>query len=599
MILYSGKIINSIRKKYKFSMEKLAYGICGKSQFSRIENGTRHAEKLLFECIYHRMGKYTGRFELLLNSDEYENLEARWRISDYIDNEQYSCATDEVNRYKLHIDNNLHLQLMCLYECEIMHRTGIDFSQCIEKLQEGLQYTLPNFSFEQLESFFLGRTELYIIAQHARYIELNGDIDTAKNIYHRLLKYIEQERYDRSERGNHYRHIGYWLAKLYYSQHEYNNALAIAEKTYEEVINNDFWMFTVELKELIILCNKKLGNDMTNDKKYLDILQKMNKQYNIHSAETFFPRYIETRVYNVNTVLKQRRQLYGLSQEDLAGETGYASTISRMENSKQTLQYKNKVLMLQKVNMSGDEYIADVDTYDYAVFEQLNQLHDAINQENISEYSRILEDIKHNTKILNSLNTRQHFEIINTQLAFMQNIKSADILKSLDNILKETLNGIANHTYQNIFLLENEWQLISKLLIIYADMCDFKKSIDLLLPIAEMYFKNYKNDIFRCNELAFLCGDIIGDLGNLEEGNRYLYKGIDLCIKSDFLPWVPSYTYCLAWNILEKKKSISIQEKQLCIEQLEYAYALSDLYKNERRKQRIIDLCKKFSIFFS
>ncbi len=91
-MFYSGKFIGDERNTQDIKLAELAQGLCSTAQLARIESGIRSAEKLLFDSLYERLGKNTERFTVLLNCDEYEQLVARIRICDCIDNGQYEEA---------------------------------------------------------------------------------------------------------------------------------------------------------------------------------------------------------------------------------------------------------------------------------------------------------------------------------------------------------------------------------------------------------------------------------------------------------------------------------------------------------------------------
>lgn len=159
-MLYSGKLIRNIRTAENIKLATLARGLCSIGQLARIENGDRSAEKLLFDSLYERLGKYSGRFTVLVNFDEYEQLRKRLYIYECIDDGNYEEAQRELDRYKKHTRNHIHKQFLCLAECEIMHKTGREINECMYKLMEGISYTFADFEIEHIEEYYLSRMEL-------------------------------------------------------------------------------------------------------------------------------------------------------------------------------------------------------------------------------------------------------------------------------------------------------------------------------------------------------------------------------------------------------------------------------------------------------
>lgn len=595
-MLYSGKLIECIRKEQRVNLKTLAHGLCSVSHLKLIEGGERSAEKLLFESLYQRLGKYSGRFEMLLDLDEYVTLEKRWQICNSIDGKRYDEAYRLIDEYRNSTNNKIHLQYLCLAECEVMHRTGVDTDKCMDKLMEGLRYTYPEFDIDKTATYYLSRLEMYMAQQYIRYMELSGERDRAVKLYHNILRSLESDRYDRSERELLYRHMGYWLMKHYMSCENYYKALEIGEKTYRHTVSGAFIMFLAELKEGIIICREMLGQDMTEERKILDILKRMNRKFGVKSADEFFPRYTEERAYNVNDVIRQRRILHGMTQEELAGDICDISTLSKVENNKQTLSERYREKMLQKLNMSGDKYVANVDTYDYRVFEDLNRIRDAINEGKFNEAEIILGGLLSNYD-LDTVNSRQYIYAIRENILMGKNKDMCTFSMKSEESTKDVVVWHGGHSLENVILFENEWRLILYTIIkqkrnkAYADAYKEIDAIDKNNNIYSLYMRSSKEIILKREK-----GDILGEMGQIEQASKELEKGIASSVQIDLLSCLPSLTYIYAWNLLEKKNDRNGDDIDICKEMLELAYAMSYIYDNKERMSRIKKLYEKHKI---
>lgn len=595
-MLYSGKLIECIRKEQRVNLKTLAHGLCAVSHLKLIEGGERSAEKLLFESLYQRLGKYSGRFEMLLDLDEYVTLEKRWQICNSIDGKRYDEAYRLIDEYRNSTNNKIHLQYLCLAECEVMHRTGADTDKCMDKLMEGLRYTYPEFDIDKTATYYLSRMEMYMAQQYIRYMELSGERDRAVKLYHNILRSLESDRYDRSERELLYRHMGYWLMKHYMSCENYYKALEIGEKTYRHTVSGAFIMFLAELKEGIIICREMLGQDMTEERKILDILKRMNRKFGVKSADEFFPRYTEERAYNVNDVIRQRRILHGMTQEELAGDICDISTLSKVENNKQTLSERYREKMLQKLNMSGDKYVANVDTYDYRVFEDLNRIRDAINEGKFNEAEIILGDLLSNYD-LDTVNSRQYIYAVkdSTKLGTEDNRISS--IGETKKIVDESLSGYERCLTRNLIMFNNEWRLLYKIAQNYEEC---KEYYNALKYVSSIEVENTDYAVY-CDSVRYIMAkrtkaDILGEMGQIQEANENVNEALMFSVKSDYISAVAVLTYIYSWNILEKKQNKNAKDLKECEEMLEYSYALADICDNNRRKQRIENICKRHAI---
>lgn len=588
-MLYSGKLIGNIRNLEKIKLATLAHGLCSTAQLARIESGVRSAEKFLFDSLYERLGKYSGRFTVLLDCKEYQQLQARIRIYDYIDMERYAEALNEIKLYKGTTKNNIHKQFLCLAECEIMHRTNIDIFKRMEKLMEGIEYTYPGFNIENIGMYYLSRMEMLMAQQYVRYMELLGNNDKAVRLYHDILMCLENERYDRSEREIRYRHVGFWLMQHYIEKGQYYKAIEIGEKSYEHTVSGQKLMFLAELKDGIIKCKEALGEDMSDERKKLLVLYRMNNKYGVRCAEDFFPRYNESHAVNVNEVIRQRRVMYGITQEKLSEGICDVTTISRLENNKHKINDILGVQLLQRLHLSGDKYISCVDTYDYTVFEMVNRINDANIGGKYLVVKELLNQIQYEYN-LSTVNSKQYI----VRFTEMQ-ADNIDSDKEIINALKLTLS--IDKCSKNVILFENEWGLIGDLVFCYEKKKQYDKALMYATMLKPSKEEAMTNDFgFREIIAGVQKGDILGELGEVEAAKIELHNAINWSVKIDTNARIPSLMYIYAWNILEKKTNITDVEMKDCAEMLEYSYVLSLIYNNERRIKIIKKIWNKITL---
>lgn len=588
-MLYSGKLIGHIRRAENIKLTTLAKGLCSTAQLGRIESGDRSAEKLLFDSLYERLGKYSGRFTVLANCDEFEQLQKRLYIYECIDDGNYEEAQGELERYKKHTKNQIHMQFLCLAECEIMHKTGREITECMDKLMEGITCTFADFEVDRIEEYYLSRMEMLLAQQYVRYIELRGERDRAVRLYHKFLNCLEKERYDRSERNRLYRHVGYWLMNCYIDNGQYRKALEIGERTYDLTVQGDKLVFLAELKAGIIRCREALGEDMAEEHRKLTVLKRMNHKFGVKEAVDFFPRYIESHAVNINEVIRQRRIMLGMTQEELAEGICDVTTISRLENRRHRLNDTLGVQLLQRLRLSGDRYISSVDTYDYRVFEKINRIKDLEYTEKYEEMKETLEEIFNEYKLC-STNSRQYMAR-GLRKNLMDEDSPEEILKALSLTLRVA------EPAQGIILFENERGLFVDLFYFFNRKGEYEKAekyISMFAPAEgePLTYECITNDVIY----RLARGDMLGEKGLVEAANSDLVSGIRLSVKADALAWLPGLSYVYAWNILEKKEHKSDSDYAECKEMLEYSYVLSDIYNNEKRKERIRELFKKHDI---
>lgn len=252
--------------------------------------------------------------------------------------------------------------------------------------------------------------------------------------------------------------------------------------------------------------------------------------------------------------------------------------------------------MLQKLNMSGDKYVANVDTYDYRVFEDLNRIRDAINEGKFNEAEIILGDLLSNYD-LDTVNSRQYIYAVkdSTKLGTEDNRISS--IGETKKIVDESLSGYERCLTRNLIMFNNEWRLLYKIAQNYEEC---KEYYNALKYVSSIEVENTDYAVY-CDSVRYIMAkrtkaDILGEMGQIQEANENVNEALMFSVKSDYISAVAVLTYIYSWNILEKKQNKNAKDLKECEEMLEYSYALADICDNNRRKQRIENICKRHAI---
>lgn len=133
------------------------------------------------------------------------------------------------------------------------------------------------------------------------------------------------------------------------------------------------------------------------------------------SAQLLVPCDEPGYVYCINQVIRSRRELLGFSQETLSDEACGLRSVSRIENEGKKPQRKNRKLLLQKVNMTGERYDCEIISERYEDCLLGSELNRAINAGDPEEARRLLDILKDRVPALPT--NRQY--ILKTEAAIM------------------------------------------------------------------------------------------------------------------------------------------------------------------------------------
>lgn len=562
-MFYSGKFIGDVRNTQNIKLAELAQGLCSTAQLARIESGVRSAEKLLFDSLYERLGQNTERFTAYLDCDEYERLLARIRICCCIDEGRYSDAREQMAAYRKATKNNIHMQYLCLAECELMQKTGSSVSACKDKLMEGIRCTYPEFDIDNIAGYYLSRLEMLLVQQYVNCIEQSGQKDRAAKLYGDILDCLDSDRYEQSERERLYGYAGYRLMKYYIDYGQYNRALEVGEKTYMCIAGREKWTFMTELIEGIAMCREALGEDVSDTRKRLSVLHRMNKRFDVGAAEDYFPRYSEEYAVNVNAVIRKRRIMNNMTQEELADGICDVTTISRLENNRHALSDELRIKLLERLQLPCDKYsLCTKDTFDDGLSQKLKKISYALKR---SEFARL------------------------TPMPDIPETEALDEALRQAEVLRKNRDGV--------LVFESEWGIIDNLVFYRESRGDCDRSVIYGSVVKTSYINPVPYDCEIASIIrAMQEGELFREIGRFKLAGEKFMEAIKLSVKLYEAEWLSRLLYLYVQNVLERGDKNIIFKETECVELLEYSYSLACTYDDRKRIKAIRDLCNKYNL---
>lgn len=360
------------------------------------------------------------------------------------------------------------------------------------------------------------------------------------------------------------------------------------EKSIGEVGRN------VDKKRLIKLLEekKKSEQEYGNACNNIEIIKRMHSMYGVPDAQNFFPRYMEDRAYNVNEIIKQRRIHLGMTREELAEDICETGSICRYENNKVTIQRNIREKLLQKVNMSGDKYIATVDTYDAKVYDMVNDIGKASEEGKFEKAAQLCENLF--TVIdMSSTNNRQFVGYKKIVNMVMWNGRFDMYEEQICNLIFESMGKFTERDLKDYILLNNEWCLMELLFLTYKYSKQYDKSIRYLREILSTYDGEPKKNVHMYFAVLYRLADMLGESGEIDEANECVKKMIGVAVEEDYMAYIPNITYLYAWNVYENKKQLNIADKMQSKEMLNWCAALAEVFENIGYKKLIKGLLER------
>ncbi|HBA50774.1 MAG TPA: hypothetical protein DCZ91_23855 [Lachnospiraceae bacterium] len=428
-----GSYINKLRKKRGFRLDQASEGLCTEQMLSFLENGKRAAPKLLQDALLERLGVGAEDYEYYLHYKEYDRWEARQRILHCITYELAERAVQLLEQYRityitedeegdLNVSVRLEKQFYFSMLAQIRRCEGADRAELYSILEKAVRLTVPMLWCKPLKEMSLSIKELNLILEAEQYRESGGE----QGHYQEVIVYIESVGLD-----------GVGMAKIYpkavYFLCRYLSGSGSGKRIQEEVAGR-----SSENTDLLICCNRAVECLRDNSRMYylwelLDIRERLLKRIEeelsqkgeTKKAETLEPMrrenkewmktlesvyaeygvpketfsytclYVEKGAACISDVIRIRRNMLGMSREELCEGICDVKTLRRLENRKTVSRREIVEELFERLGLSRELTRTELETEKPEARQLMEKLRTCINDHRMEEaeemYARIKE----------------------------------------------------------------------------------------------------------------------------------------------------------------------------------------------------------------
>lgn len=458
------------REEKRVTLDRLAEGLCEASHLARIEKGERPAEKMLRDRLLGRLGTNTERYENMLSASEYEEWEYQKHILKRLETGDTEDAKRLLEDYSACVCENdrLRMQFILTVQARIMKRQRAD-ACCVRALLpheeelgavygQALKLTVPAADCGEIQKMCLSIQELSLMLEYKRY----HCADTVCGCYRNIINYIDNSNMDDKEKARIYPKAVY-----YYLRQEFLQGFLRAGEDnsgYLDVCNEAVRLLkrtgkTYYLWELLeikdrILANtaafwRKLGKKneaakwmqvRTGNRRWVRIFEKLYDLCGVSSEMTDSTYlYRQMQVSFIGDVLKNRREMLGLTQNQLCDGICSVKSLCRTENRKANMQSASLGALMKRLGVSCDFERADVVTHEREVLVWAEQTEACIRQHRWKMAHDLIQKIKSRISLENPYN-RQYLELAESRILFGQGkIDVEEYIKRQKQALSYTL----------------------------------------------------------------------------------------------------------------------------------------------------------------
>ena len=603
------KLLKNIRTEEKVSLDQLAMGLMSASQLVKIENGERPINKNIRDRLLERLGIAKELYENLLDLCDFEEWDYKKKILSAIQNKKIEDAYRLLKEYKAHLRENdrINHQFILAMWGEVLKQEGASKEKIAECYRKAVILTIPDAEKVWSEKRPLSVLEMNLLLETIIY---GNNMDYLHKC-RVLMEYIDTGYYDEIMKAKIYPKIVYYylkkqiLFKEYWNVETQTENLKICEKAIDKLRDAGRTYYLVELLEIEMQISEimlddtfpedfeKNEADKINAKELLSVIKNLYAEYEVPAYMqdcTYF--YQQKWIFSMKDVLRIRREMLGLTQEQLCEGICSVKSLRRAEKGQTDMQRETLKKVLNRLGLSGQMQWSRLITSDREAIRMAEELADYINDRKFSVASKQLESLKSRID-LDIPQNKQYFLEKQALLEFEQGkVTREEFVKMEKEALECTLRAENLYRKENVYLTEQEITCIRNS---WRGMEGKEKRelIDLIFRLYDNYALN--NGLSQAISMyEFIAESAVNELGNngehvrAEEIDRKVIKASLSCRRI----WDVHYNlYDILWNeneIMKKSaKGVNAAEKKegliccIAISHFVKRYFYEDVYKEK------------------
>lgn len=444
------KLLKNIRTEEKVSLDQLAMGLMSASQLVKIENGERPINKNIRDRLLERLGIAKELYENLLDLCDFEEWDYKKKILSAIQNKKIEDAYRLLKEYKAHLRENdrINHQFILAMWGEVLKQEGASKEKIAECYRKAVILTIPD-----AEKVWSEKRPLSVL-------EMNLLLETQTENLKICEKAIDKLR----DAGR-----TYYLVELLEIE------IQILETMPEDAVTEHL---------------EKNEADKINARELMSVIKNLYAEYEVPAYMqdcTYF--YQQKWIFSMKDVLRTRREMLGLTQEQLCEGFCSVKSLRRAEKGQTDMQRETLKKLLNRLGLSGQMQWSRLITSDREVIRMAEELADYINDRKFSVASKQLESLKSRID-LDIPQNKQYFLEKQALLEFEQGkVTREEFVKMEKEVLECTLRAENLYRKENVYLTEREIICISNS---WKGMEEKQKreSINLILRLYDNYALN-------------------------------------------------------------------------------------------------------------
>ncbi len=582
-------------------------GLINVSLLSRIENGERPLYKTMRNRLLGRLGVTPDMYENLLNNEDYITWKWHHHILYAIEQKDFQKAVQLIQDYEKQepLDDKTKQQFCVVMCAEVLRLQGADNAKLASFYERAVYLTVPQVEQiynDDVPEKLLSVLEVNTILEYEYYRKSKEKNFVKKCKY--WIAYVEESFFDKLSKVKIYpKIVWYYLREILSVDSELNlfeleDALQYCEQAIELLRDTKRAYYLVELfaykqKILTDVIEKSLkDNKLQKLETYKKLLQEsiemeqlLKNLYTTYHVSEYMQDctylYGQRWVFAIGDVLRIRRNMLGLTQEQVCDGICSVKSLRRAEKKQVNMQQEPLEQILRRLGVSKEIQKTALVTNDKSVLYLKNELSIYRNNRETDKARVLLRQLR--DKICLEIPENMQFVMeCEASLDWMEGmITKEEFAAKEEEALRYTLKADSFYNAEEVYLTETEMSCICKKMQL-VDIIEKRETIAFLLHFFEKFEKeNLLSEYIAMYE--FVMASVTNELSSM--GEYQLAIALDkkvlgevlqcrrLCIINEFL-------YDILWSDMQQKLTARQQvEKEKMTNDLRQCIIISHFCK--------------------
>ncbi len=600
--------LKRVRQESGVSSEELAEGLMDISQLSRIESEIRPVPKTMRDRLLERLGVAPDMYENLLNNEDYAEWKWQHKILMAIECKEFQKAECLIREYEMQKPaDRIRHQFCIVMQAELLKLQGAVQMKLASLYEEAVRLTVTKEKQLYVQPKLLSVLEVNMVLEYECHRGIGSDFADKCRFW---VEYVKDSLYDEQSMAKIFPKIVYYYLReiltddYVITRSELQRALQLCDDAIELLRDTGRAFYLVELLEYKREILTDIIRQITESGKQQEAmsyqtalkesaeLERLLKELYVEYGVPIYMQdctylYQQRSVYAVGDVLRIRRNMFGMTQEEVCDGICSVKSLRRAENKKANMQSEPLGKIMRRLGLSKEIQKANIVTNDRKVLKLMTKLAYCRNNRETAKARMLLEQLK--TKIcLEIPENKQYVMETEASLDLMEGkiTKEEFVLReeralqcTLDT--KHILNTGRLYELEEVYLTEMEMMGIQKR-IEWLDCTEKRRQIDFLLRFFEKFEQEDRiSDYIVMYEfvMTYVTSEL-GNMGEYELAKELDRKAIQSVLRCRRIYMVHAFLYDILWDEQEQKADVGEQiEKGKVADSLRQCMILSHLSK--------------------